>query len=714
MSDVRIREMFSLEGPTMDWFLRKDGTLDEREELASAVRLALGTDSLADVNEILPDPDSTDRRGWWADMDAETIWGGWPVGCKNWLLTRTKIVEAPSSEGSTLQRAKQYTQQALQPLIDKRIATRIDIQAARTELNRIEVHATIYRGPKMEIDLRYQLLWEEAEAVEDDYSVPVNHKVRVPYANLLLSSTAILDAGFENGLLTNHRFLTIPQSNLELSSSSFTIGKIVPQGNVAVSPTAPTVRQNINRLLLQGNIALSPTPPSVVRGILFAGDMGTAGASFGTGSVTNVMLNVGASSPWTVPSNCVSVTVDCLGPGYGGGAGQNGGSAVGDLAGGAGGNGGAGGGGGGWARKNNSPVTPSSTIAFSIGAVNSAASTVFGAICTATGASGSSPGGLSVGDTGSTGGAGGGGGAGTSSGLTGGDGGAGGSGGTGGPGSAFGGGGGGGGSLGAGGTQFDQIGKNGGNAGNGAVYGSGGGGGGGGGGGDAHDGANSPGGGGGSAGAGQNGVINIAYTPAVLSQAMTTTAAAPAGSTVVVGICLNTNNGVTVASVSDGTNTYTRIDTTGLIGGVSEVSLWRATLGSQLASGSTITATFSGGASGSGCSCNFSAGYMTGLSTGVTDKFGHVSASSGTSVSIATGTLTQAIEMIIGFGGDISGLSSTVYNGASGFNNLNKSSSPNGVTALDWKIVSATSTITFTPSWGSATRMGAVVASFKG
>jgi len=170
MTDVRIRELFSLEGPTMDWFLRAAGTLDEREELATAVRLALGTDSLADANEILPDPDSTDRRGWWGDMDAETIWGGWPIGCKNWLLTRSKIMEAPSSEGSTLQRAKQYTLQALQPLIDKKIATRVDVQVARTELSRVEVHAIIYRGPKNEIDLRYQLLWEEETAAEDDFS----------------------------------------------------------------------------------------------------------------------------------------------------------------------------------------------------------------------------------------------------------------------------------------------------------------------------------------------------------------------------------------------------------------------------------------------------------------------------------------------------------------------------------------------------------------
>ena len=114
MTDVRLKEYASLQGVTMDFLLRDSGALDEREELATAARVALGTDRMANVNEVLPDPDSTDRRGWWGDMDAEDIWGGWPIGCKNWLLTRAKITDAPSVEGSTLQRARQYTQDALQ------------------------------------------------------------------------------------------------------------------------------------------------------------------------------------------------------------------------------------------------------------------------------------------------------------------------------------------------------------------------------------------------------------------------------------------------------------------------------------------------------------------------------------------------------------------------------------------------------------------------
>lgn len=167
MTDARLKTYFSLEGVTMDWLLTDAGLLDEREELATAARVALGTDKMADPRDILPDPDSTDRRGWWGDLDAEEIWGGWPIGTKNWLLTRAKITGEESFEGSTIDRAQQYTQEALRPFIERRMATQMEVIATRTELQRIEVDAKIYRGPNDEIDLLYQLLWQPETSVVD-------------------------------------------------------------------------------------------------------------------------------------------------------------------------------------------------------------------------------------------------------------------------------------------------------------------------------------------------------------------------------------------------------------------------------------------------------------------------------------------------------------------------------------------------------------------
>lgn len=166
MSDVRLKTYTSLEGVTMDWVMQDTGFLDEREELATAGRVALGTDKRADDNDVLPDPDSSDRRGWWGDLEADDIWGGWPIGTKNWLLSRAKITPSAAEEGATLDRARRYTQEALQPFIDKRIATQMSVVANRTELQRIEVEAKIYRGPTTEIDLRYQIFWQQEDVLD--------------------------------------------------------------------------------------------------------------------------------------------------------------------------------------------------------------------------------------------------------------------------------------------------------------------------------------------------------------------------------------------------------------------------------------------------------------------------------------------------------------------------------------------------------------------
>jgi phage gp46-like protein len=148
--------------------------LAEEQELATAVRVAIGTDSLADLNEPLPDLDSEDRRGWWADMDAQEIWDGWPIGSKNWLLLRAKISDALSWEGATLVRAKAYNLAALQPFIDRRICSRIDVEAYRSGKQQIEVHIVMYRGPRRLIELSYQSLWDEVTGAP----IPVGSKDR--------------------------------------------------------------------------------------------------------------------------------------------------------------------------------------------------------------------------------------------------------------------------------------------------------------------------------------------------------------------------------------------------------------------------------------------------------------------------------------------------------------------------------------------------------
>lgn len=267
MTDARLKQRYSLEGVTMDLLLLSSGVLDEREEMETAVRVALGTDALADRTEILPDPDSNDRRGWWADMDAELIWDGWPIGCKNWLLTRAKITGGEAAEGSTLARAHDYTNDALKWLIKKHIATRVDVEAIRTELQRIEVDVLVYRGPLLEIDLQYQLLWQQEQFLEtpsgDVPSPQIKRLIRIPYSNKVLSGTSpIITRTFDhyNPVSANRVLSSVaPYRSIGIKRTSL-------QGNLVLSTVAPIVTVvDTYKQPARRDLVLSTVAPTVAK-----------------------------------------------------------------------------------------------------------------------------------------------------------------------------------------------------------------------------------------------------------------------------------------------------------------------------------------------------------------------------------------------------------------------------------------------------------------
>ena len=159
MADVRIVSTASLRDTVADWLLLPTGNLDQRQELANYVKVALMTDKLSDPDEIRPDPSSDDRKGWWADMDAGPIWRGWVIGTKNWLLERAKVSDAYSWEGDTVYRAESYTREAVTPLVELRMCSAVDVKAERVGRERIDVRVIVYRGPAAEVELVFQDLW---------------------------------------------------------------------------------------------------------------------------------------------------------------------------------------------------------------------------------------------------------------------------------------------------------------------------------------------------------------------------------------------------------------------------------------------------------------------------------------------------------------------------------------------------------------------------
>jgi phage gp46-like protein len=162
--DIRIVQNldFPKYSVTVDWSLREDGTLDDTEALATGVVIALGTNSLADIDDQLPDPDSTDRCGWWGDLECDTIWNAWPIGSKLWLMRRAAILPSDAKQGSTLVHIRNYIFTCLQPFVDNKICSSFDATVTRIDKQRIDAIIQIYRGPKTMIELRFQILWDEA------------------------------------------------------------------------------------------------------------------------------------------------------------------------------------------------------------------------------------------------------------------------------------------------------------------------------------------------------------------------------------------------------------------------------------------------------------------------------------------------------------------------------------------------------------------------
>jgi phage gp46-like protein len=164
--DIRLvqNNVFPNYSVTVDWSLLPNGTLDDTQALATAIVVALGTNALAAEDDIMPDPDSTDRCGWWGDMDASEIWNGWPIGSKLWLLRRSKIIPASAGQASTLAMVNSYIRTAIQPFVDRKICTGFNVWSTRVDSQRIDALIRIYRGPLREIELRYAVLWDAMQS----------------------------------------------------------------------------------------------------------------------------------------------------------------------------------------------------------------------------------------------------------------------------------------------------------------------------------------------------------------------------------------------------------------------------------------------------------------------------------------------------------------------------------------------------------------------
>ena len=126
------------------------GDLVSDDGLFTAVMISLFTDARAQRDDPLPAAGQP-RRGWWGDALAPAR----PWGSKLWLLVREKCT------ATTAARARGYAVQALQWLLDDRIAARIDVAAeAIAAEHRIALSITLTRPSGEQLDYRWRNLWE--------------------------------------------------------------------------------------------------------------------------------------------------------------------------------------------------------------------------------------------------------------------------------------------------------------------------------------------------------------------------------------------------------------------------------------------------------------------------------------------------------------------------------------------------------------------------
>lgn len=160
MASIRLVQTAGTTDVAIDTLFQPVPGADEDIALARSIMVALNTDRLALADDTLPNEKDNDRRGWWGDLNADTIWVGWPIGTRLWLMTRDKITDSNAKQGSTIAKAERFINEALQPFVDAKIFSRFTVSLTQVGTSQITGTITIFRGPRQAIALLYQDFWK--------------------------------------------------------------------------------------------------------------------------------------------------------------------------------------------------------------------------------------------------------------------------------------------------------------------------------------------------------------------------------------------------------------------------------------------------------------------------------------------------------------------------------------------------------------------------
>jgi phage gp46-like protein len=130
------------------------GDLSRENELRTAVVVSLFSWRRANAEDILPGDDG-DLQGWWGDSYATV--NGHKLGSRLWLLRRRKLTT------DVIAKAAEYCREALQWLIDDKIATSVEVAVERNGIDRLDLQVIITRTNGTSVELRFADAWANIE-----------------------------------------------------------------------------------------------------------------------------------------------------------------------------------------------------------------------------------------------------------------------------------------------------------------------------------------------------------------------------------------------------------------------------------------------------------------------------------------------------------------------------------------------------------------------
>lgn len=126
----------------------ESSALTVEDRLTRAVIVSLFTWRRANADDVT----EGQKMGWWGDTTAEVM--NDRIGSRLWLLAREKALP------STLTRAQEYAQEALEWMVEDGLASRIKVEAERRGADGLALSATIYRTNGQVMNLRFDNAWE--------------------------------------------------------------------------------------------------------------------------------------------------------------------------------------------------------------------------------------------------------------------------------------------------------------------------------------------------------------------------------------------------------------------------------------------------------------------------------------------------------------------------------------------------------------------------